>query len=429
MTVIISIKNIFARCAMLGSAFIVLGLLVRIVLAEFIAGTLVDTRLDTSATVLSAAAEYLPNSARLFARLAEAEMTGPNIDLPKADTHARRAVSLSPQNYNYRLLLASILEARGDQAAAELAIKDALAIAPNYAEINWRLGNLQLRMGRLNEAVEQFRIVANANQKLVPAMLELLWNASGHDIRSLKTVADGNSQAELSLARFFADHVQIPETVDILSKLDRDIVLKSSDTSPLIDSMIKNGYPKAASTLCQRLLSVAGEPALVWNGDLEAEEEPGQPRQFDWRLKDSDFARARIDKKVARSGSSSLLIDFAGKNTTRLMDEVQQLIVLEPGVQYRMEWWVKTQQFQSPEGPRVVLTDKTGKPISTSDPVMSGSNDWTRMTLSFTAPGKGADDGTQLTISVRREPHFTYDQPTRGQIWFDDFSISRAGGK
>jgi hypothetical protein len=33
-----------------------------------------------------------------------------------------------------------------------------------------------------------------------------------------------------------------------------------------------------------------------------------------------------------------------------------------------------------------------------------------------------------LLVTVRRLPKFSYDEPSRGTIWLDDFTLTEAGG-
>ena len=30
-----------------------------------------------------------------------------------------------------------------------------------------------------------------------------------------------------------------------------------------------------------------------------------------------------------------------------------------------------------------------------------------------------------MVISIKRKPRFSYDEPTRGTVWFDDFSMKQ----
>ena len=144
--------------------------------------------------------------------------------------------------------------------------------------------------------------------------------------------------------------------------------------------------------------------------------------QFDWTFGRSEYARLTIDTSRPHSGSRSLKIEFLSRDTTELKDEIRQLVVLRPGARYRLECYVKSEGLAAPEGPRLVVTDKSSNWIAQSDPIALGSNDWKLLSVEFVAP-KVADASSAVYISIKRKPKYDYDEPTRGALWFDDFTM------
>jgi predicted Zn-dependent protease len=134
-------------CALLGYAG----------LKSFITGVLTDERVPVSREQLAAGAKYASDSAALQARLAEAEMESGERDLAGIEARVLRVINMSPWNYNYPLLLASVRETKGDRAGAEQAMRAALELAPNSTTVHWRLANLLLRQGKLAAALGEFR--------------------------------------------------------------------------------------------------------------------------------------------------------------------------------------------------------------------------------------------------------------------------------
>src|SRR5262249_27553295 len=96
----------------------------------------------------------------------------------------------------------------------------------------------------------------------------------------------------------------------------------------------------------------------------------------------------------------------------------QQTIVLRPGARYRLECYVKAKDLVSPEGPRIAIIGQGGV-IAASAPVAADSSDWQRIAFEFVAP----PHSPSATLPIVRTPKFSYDDPTRGTIWFDDFSL------
>jgi hypothetical protein len=146
--------------------------------------------------------------------------------------------------------------------------------------------------------------------------------------------------------------------------------------------------------------------------------------QFDWLFGRSEYARLTIDAAVAHSGSRSLKIEFAGRDTTQLDNEIKQLVPVRPGARYTLECYAKTSELETPEGPRVVVANSASPAwIAASEPVSRGSGDWQRLAVDFVAPLSVSGGMSAVFISIKRKPKFSYDEPTRGTVWFDDFSL------
>ena len=163
-----------------------------------------------------------------------------------------------------------------------------------------------------------------------------------------------------------------------------------------------------------------GKRSLLWNGSFEAAS-PANLSQFEWQLRSNEYAQLALDPYVAHTGAKSLRLDFFGRDTTRLSNEIKQLIVVRPGGRYRLTCFVKTAKLMTPEVPRIVVTtpDAT-QTLGATHPINAEAADWQQFTLEFTAPAKTAG----LLVSVQRIPKAGYDDPTQGTIWFDDFALT-----
>ena len=159
---------------------------------------------------------------------------------------------------------------------------------------------------------------------------------------------------------------------------------------------------------------------LIWNGGFESDILKGFA-QFDWTISRNDYARPGIDSSTFHSGSRSLRVDFTGRDTTRLDGEIKQLAVVRPGARYRLECYVKTDALVTPEGPRIAVTNITlQSEIAVSDAVAAGTSDWHLIAIDFVAP----QSAQAVVIKIKRVPRFSYDEPTKGTVWFDDFTLT-----
>jgi len=425
MTLDVKLTNLSARFALAVIALAVCSFLAIVIVSRFVVGTLADERLLVTRDMLRVPVEYFPGSARLNARLAAAELAEGDSDLARTQSYAARAVSLSPNDYRFRLTLASAQEANGDRAAAEESLLAARALARNYWDVNYRLGNLLVREGKLDESLEELRIAVAANNELLPGTLDLLWRVSNGDAGPVRAVSGSASSTRLTLAQFLLKESRPTEAAEVFGSIDRDDRLASAkESAAFLNSLIGAGKFESARRLWSELAGRGDQPANISNGSFESDI-LRDFSQFDWNFGHTEYARLAIDAVTARTGSRSLRIEFMGRDTTRLDEEIKQLVPVRPGARYTLECFVKTDGLEGPEGPKVVVTDRASSNwIAASEPAAQGSHDWQRLTFEFVAPQGSPGEMSAVVVSIKRKPRFSYDEPTRGTVWFDDFSIN-----
>ncbi|HYL99248.1 MAG TPA: hypothetical protein VEZ90_09855 [Blastocatellia bacterium] len=422
----ISIQSRPARAGISLLAFVVFLLMAFAILKGFVTGVLADERVLPRTAALTELAQLVPDDARVQEKLARAEFDSEERDLPSAEQHARRACELSPWNSPYELLLSSIEDAAGDQAAAASALDAAARLAPNDSDVRWRLANLLVRQGKLAEAADEFKSACSSSADLLPLAMDTMWSASGQTVDYVVRSVPDDDDSQLNLAAFLVSKAQVVPAVNVFERVPRRNRIAAPMTKPFIDWLIDHGYAPLARQVWAEVSGlspgsgVANLPLLI-NGGFD--EKPKHFGEFDWQLSSSKYAQVAMDSTVARSGSKSLKIEFNGVDTTVLDQEVHQLVVLPPGKSYALQWYVKAAVLSTPEGPRITVTDKaTGVVIAQSDPIESGSYDWQRGGLEIPVP-ESSSEGIALLISLKRKPKFSYDEPTRGTIWLDDFSL------
>jgi hypothetical protein len=406
--------------------------------SSFLVNVLAGTSADVSIETLKAAAYYFPYSSRLQLRLAQAEIDSDSRDLSTAEAYAERAVSLSAWDYRNYLALATAEELSQDKDGAERETRLALGLAPNVKEVHWRLANLLLREGKLNESLGEFQIALDADPFLLASTLDLVWHSSSGSVDAVRAIAGATPESRLALASFLLDQKRVEAALDVFDQIDRDWRANSDKTRSFITALVSSGRPGLArSAWLQTIGAGPDNSPLIWNGSFELAPNAKLPN-FDWMSLNNRYARIAIDPRIAHSGSRSLRIDFAGLDTTVLKDEIKQSLVLRPGLRYGLECYVKTERFVSPEGPRIAALDAGSNVISSSEPI-SDSSDWQRIYFEFTAPAarqtlppqagpeQNLEDAAPVAIAIIRKPQFSYDDPTRGTIWLDDFKLSEVG--
>jgi len=417
----LNLNSLLGRLALALFVFAGCALLVLVIVSKFVIATLADDRFVVTRDMLQVPVTYFPNSARLNGRLAAAELSESDRNLANAKEHAQRAVKLSPNDYRYRVTLASIEEAGGDRSAAESALLAARALAPSHWSVRYRLGNLLVRQGKLTQSLDELKIAVAANSTLLPGTLDLLWRASRGNVEALETVAGSNPKARLTLAQFLLKSSRPAEASAVFGTIDRSGRLASStDSASFLNLLIAAGELQAARDFWGEIAGGERQSLAVWNGGFESDLMKDFT-QFDWQFGKSEYARLSIDPAVAHSGSRSLKVEFVGRDTTQLDNEIRQLVLVRPGARYALECYVKTNGLETPEGPRLVVANTTW--IAASEPVAQGSNDWQRLAVEFVAPPNPKNAMSAVYISLKRKPKFSYDEPTRGDLWLDDFSL------
>jgi tetratricopeptide (TPR) repeat protein len=457
MTIDLSLNNRIARAAVLLAATGIAALLVVLVFSNFIIGTMIDNRKRFTRNELASPVYHFPGQARLHARMAEAELVERERDLLSAERHALTAIRLSPYDYRFPVILASVKEASGDRRAAGEQLEKALALAPNNSTVRYRLANLLLREGRLEESIEEFRIAVANETRLLAATIDLIWQASNKDVNMIERVTGEGPKAQMILAQFLAKQARAEDAAHVFNRIDRTARLAHPETPAFLKSLIDTGNVVIARDLWAGLWN-SGEPEipLVWNGGFETDVSRNLGH-FDWAIsdwavkkennKETRYARLSIDRSRAHTGARSFKIEFTGENTTRLDGEIKQLIALKPGVRYRLECYAKSEGLITPEGPRLVIIGgesvsepkltlakpesakpESAKPESAkqeaaSEPIAAGTSDWQRLAVDFVAPQGKTQGQSSVQITLKRIPKFSYDEPTKGIIWLDDFTI------
>jgi tetratricopeptide (TPR) repeat protein len=431
MIIKLDLHNLMSRVAMPAAALFCGVILAGLALTQFITSALADPQTQVDPVVIESAVNFYPNSARMQARMA-ARLIESGLDesldyehtAERAVFHASRASKLAPWNYEIKILLAAAREMKGDLAGSEADLRAALALSSHHVNVRWRLANLLLRMGKLDQAIIEFRAVSESDPSRLRAALDLVRQASQGDLQAIEAVAGSNPNARLALAQYLLQQGQVDAAINVVNRLERQSLLGLPESGQFLDSIILAGRVESAGKLWRDLFSHGqddGSPALIWNGSFETPIREGFP-QFDWNLSGSRYARIAITAQTARIGRQSLRIAYQGQDTTKLDGEIRQLIPARPGARYRLTFYAKAENLVTPDGPQVVVAAySTEKLIAASPTLDAGSYDWRPMTLNFVVPS----DVRAVIVSVKQTPQYSYVDPTKGTVWLDDFVLTQ----
>lgn len=430
-----NLERPIVRIGLFASLLLFFGFLTITVLVEFTLRTLGTDGYTVTPDKLISTIEYFPAASRLRIKLARyyLEQRPPNLDA--AEELMLEARRWAPYARQYPLLLGEIRLARGDAEGAEAAFSDALRLAPADHVVHWRLANCLLAAGKTDQSLKHFRSVLDLNPVLLPLTLDLLWQASDGNVASLVQVAGDSTDSKLKLASFFAAKSRPGEAVAVFSSIEPNSLKTLPSTSVFLNDLIAKGEFGTAYDLWVRLKEPQSptSPNPIWNGDF-AWPISSDLKQFDWQIQESAYAKVRIDPAEGYLDKGALEIDFLGRDTTVLDQEVRQIFMVRQNIKYQLSFFVKGDGFLSPAtGPiTIVVSSMKGNspssPISKSSPFPSGTYGWKEMGVDFRSPSADVDL-IPVAISLKRQPRFVYDEPTKGHVWLDDFTLRQTTGK
>lgn len=425
MTLNVKLNNLAVRISLVLMGLLVVAILARAFVSHFLVRNIADSRITMSRNALTAAAIRQPESGRILLRLAGAEIEESASDpqrLLSAQAMALKAASLSPWDYRNWQALGLAQDSEGKLEEAISAVRIASKLAPNNGEVNWMLANLLIRQNERAEALQAFRTATRYSNELLPVAMDVVWQAFNNDLDALNSLVSSETSSQMMMAQFLLEQNRIDEAIKVYQGIQAEARLNSQNGAAFLGQLIRSGRSSDARRLWLELVASSNrsgiQDGMIWNGSFEFNA-PKNFGHFDWVIRPSDYARIGFDRNVFRSGQKSLRLNFVGRDTTRLIGDIQQLVILNANKKYRLECFAKSANLVTPERPRIALQSEKGI-LAISEPVVAGATDWQHLVVEFTAPA----ESVTAQVSIIKIPRFEYEEPTKGSIWFDDFKLT-----
>lgn len=339
----------------------------------------------------------------------------------EATKEFERAVSARPQDYALWLQLGRARDQASDPEGAIVAFRKSTHLAPFYAQPRWQLGNTLLRLGRRDEAFKELRLALMSDSNLIPAALDLAWEAFNGDAQAIEqAIQPQTAPMHVALARFFVTHGKISEAVHQfraaggLSDDDRRGLLK--------DLFAAHRFLEAHEVWSSSRTSDTGGKGLFVDGGFEGEiklDDPG----FGWQVRPTEGVSISSDPKNPHSGVRSIRVDWSGKSDPSDA-MIFQLLLVEPGTRYRLSFAARTEELITGGLPVVTVIDASddqNQVLTKSKTIPQGTNQWETYVSEF----KTRETTTGVFMKIRRENCDTNPCPAFGHVWFDDFSLVR----
>jgi tetratricopeptide (TPR) repeat protein len=353
-------------------------------------------------------------------------------DLQESLKSFEDAVSLSPNDYRYWVDLGRARSQAGDLSGAGKALKQAVALAPNYSFPRWYYGNLLLREGQTDEAFAELRKAADSDPGLRPQIFNVAVHVYGDDIETIKNVLGGAPDARAQLVNYLIGRNRVDDAIKVWSSLGNAEKAADKNTSgalmnaliaakrfrPALEVYRETAGDKASEAAPGKFINPSFEDPIL---------EPGQS-PFGWQVRSSPpQLQVAFDKTARHGGERSLRVIF--KSSTQFnFNNVSQLVVTDPSSQYHLEFWVRAEDLKSVGTPVIDVVDEMdGKVIATSTALHVGTSDWQLETIDFKTGAKTE------AVTVRTDRAScgaeTAVCPIFGAVWYDDFNLQHVSGR
>lgn len=346
-------------------------------------------------------------------------------------SHYEEAVRLAPNDYRLWMDLGRAREQAGDASGGEAALRRAVELAPTYAYPRWYLGNLLLRAGRGDESFRELRAAAEADPKLRPQIFNVAWHVFGEDVQAIRNAVGDSPAARAEFAVYLAGRQRFDDALGLWASLNgQQKKEQRSSCEALINLLVTAKRYRAAQDLMRDIapeaVAAVLSPEQFTNGGFESDLGTNGAGIFGWQVTSVPQAQVAVDPGTRHSGARSLRILFKSPSALDFKN-VSQLVVVEPGAQYRFNCFVRTEDLKSAGTPLIEILDGADERnvLGATAPLAVGRNDWQQLTIDFKSPP--TTEAVKVRIS-RSECVGDPVCPIYGLVWYDDFNLQRLAG-
>jgi tetratricopeptide (TPR) repeat protein len=370
------------------------------------------------------AARLIPNDPEARYRYAVAlERTFDFADIARSLREYEEAVALSPHNLGYWLALGRARERDGDRPGAEIAYRHALGLAPNYARAKWALGNNLLRQGKTDEGIELIRGAVDQESTFAAPAVTAAMQVFDGDVPHVIDALGSSSASTSELAKFLASEGRFDEARAAWQRIDANIkrttlrdaglalhgkfveAKRFRDAAMVTSSITENG-PASVET------------GVIYNGGFESGVALQSKDMFDWQIGKS-YPLFGLSDSQPKEGKYSLLVRF---NASSKLDfeSVSRTVVVDPGETYVLSLSYRSEITTRAQFAWEVISGSDQKRLALSAP-LSNASGWTELSIPFAVP----TDTDGVTFRLVRDNCNSAACTVSGNLWFDDFKLSR----
>jgi tetratricopeptide (TPR) repeat protein len=342
-------------------------------------------------------------------------------DYSTAIEEYEQAVRLRPRDYVLWLALARVRELKGNLEGAIVAARQAVPLAPFYAQPHWQLGNMLVRRGKVDEGFRELRFAGESDQNLMPVIIELAFQLSGNDMEFIKrAIQPQTPDSYKALAEYFKKKNRVTDAIEMLSAAGSGA---EQERRLYLEELISAGkFTEAAGLwsmdhpeVSQNMGSHFRNPGFEQESTLD---KPG----FDWRQETkADSLSLSLDPNQPKEGHTSLRIDLKGDSNPGV-PVISQLILVAPGTRYQLQFAARSEGLVSGGMPYLAVVNATNNIVLGQTGLFpKGTVGWQDYVLDFNS----AENISAIKVMLRRVPCSSSPCPVFGHLWLDNFSLRK----
>lgn len=344
--------------------------------------------------------------------------------------YLRRATELSPYGSNYWYTLASACDLANDTACADQAFGRAVYYSPVVPRFQWGAANHYLSTDRTNIALTYFHRLLQLDPAYAWPTFRLCLRATGDPERVFHKVLLPGTDTNLKLA-FVSFLSGEGNNLDAAHQVWSQILsahpsFPITAAEPYLDRLVSLGRGQEARSVWRDLEDSGVIPApnerdnLIYNGDFEN----GTVNSvMDWRYGPVPFLSVSFIEPGAYHGNRCMRMDFTvGRNADYVGPS--QFVPVDPGQEYLLQAYVRTQDITSDSGPRMQVVDPMCSAcLNVLSDTTVGTTTWHPITLKFLT-----EPNTHLILfTVFRPRSRSFPNEITGSFWMDSISLKAVG--
>ena len=322
----------------------------------------------------------------------------------------KKALELSPLDYNYWYYLADFLSLNGKRDLALYTLNNATGLAPGVVSLRWGAGILASRLGDEEALGSNLNAVINYDTRRRMKAFSVLWQSlrNGEKIRRIVP-----ENAYNTYMHFLLTTHRLDEAKKVWNKYARKDNVPADLFLRYVSVLIsQNDFSSAKSAWTERLGAWEG----VWNGDFE---EKGLNAGFDWRMQNGEGVKIK-ESLDSTNKNHAIKIEFDGKHDVDFTP-LSQLIPIKSQTTYKLSSLMKSNNITSRNGLFWQVNCPGNEKLSVRSEELRGTTDWHAVSLIFTTP----EGCNYVVLRLKRLKTDGFGTNISGTVWIDKVVLEK----